>query len=618
MSKSKKLGVFVPLVKVDEDQRLVYGRITAQEQDQSGETMDYATSVPNFQKWSSMIEEASGGLSKGNLRVMHGLKVGGKLTDISYNDEDQSIEVCAKVTDDAEWNNVLEGCYTGFSVGGRYEKKWAETINGQTIKKYTADPNEVSLVDNPCVKSATFQLIKADGSIEDRSLGKVTADTETNMFKTTTEPKNDEVVAKATKLAFQKADGSTWMDHIHDARELLIKEASSNDAAITEITDEGEAAAEEGVEDTENAGANPDTDEENSDNQSEEEKKKLADAKKAAGADVAGRLKQKWLTSDGRAFSKKADAAFHEEELVKAATMTDLDRLRERLAKATENPTIIEVPLEKSFTRMGDVFDALTKPFVDGKPVLEKGLYTVSSFARALWDMGNIALAIKREGSDESSGEAGDPEDMKSWMVICESMTGLGEVLKEYLDCQITELMAGINDDELASIYDYYYCAAQANSDDVLSKDACAVIEQVRDASREKRQVLIKAFGGMTDPVVAPVVDNDLQKRFDRLESENTDLKKIATDAIEQVEGLAKRIQAVEDTPMPRAPNPQNVALRDGDVPLQAFGKSFGSETSLREHLHDMIATQGPDAVALAMIKASHAGGGRLLTANPR
>jgi hypothetical protein len=52
MSGTKKARVFVPLMKVDEEQRLVFGKITAQEVDQSGEMMDYDTSKPNFESWS--------------------------------------------------------------------------------------------------------------------------------------------------------------------------------------------------------------------------------------------------------------------------------------------------------------------------------------------------------------------------------------------------------------------------------------------------------------------------------------------------------------------------------------------------------------------------------------
>ena len=167
MSKAKAPRVFVPLTKVDEEQRLVYGTITQEVVDKAGEMMDYEMSKPHFQKWSDDIHTASGGLSKGNVRVMHGLNVAGKLTELEFDDDNKSIEVCAKVVDDAEWNKVLEGCYTGFSVGGSYGKKWTDTIDGEKIKKFEAKPNEVSLVDNPCVPAATFSLVKADGAHED-------------------------------------------------------------------------------------------------------------------------------------------------------------------------------------------------------------------------------------------------------------------------------------------------------------------------------------------------------------------------------------------------------------------------------------------------------------------
>jgi hypothetical protein len=166
-AKAKAPRVFVPLTKVDEEQRLVYGTITQEILDKSGEMMDYTLSKPNFEKWSNDIHSASGGLSKGNVRVMHGLQVAGKLTELDFDDDNQAIDVCAKVVDDGEWEKVLEGCYTGFSVGGKYGKTWKETVDGNTIKKFEAIPNEVSLVDNPCVPSATFSLVKADDAEEE-------------------------------------------------------------------------------------------------------------------------------------------------------------------------------------------------------------------------------------------------------------------------------------------------------------------------------------------------------------------------------------------------------------------------------------------------------------------
>jgi len=173
---TKRLGdfsVFVPMLKVDEEQRLVYGVMAEEVLDNSGEIFDYATSKPHFEKWSEDTYSTSNGMSKGNVRTMHGSVAAGKLTDIAFDDAARRIECCAKIVDDNEWNKVLEGVYTGFSIGGRYAKRWAEKMDdGGKATRYTAQPVEVSLVDKPCIPTATFQMIKKDGTVETRRLGK--------------------------------------------------------------------------------------------------------------------------------------------------------------------------------------------------------------------------------------------------------------------------------------------------------------------------------------------------------------------------------------------------------------------------------------------------------------
>lgn len=162
----KELNLFIPLTKVDEEKRLVYGIATAEVADLSGEICDYATTKPNYEKWSAEVQKDSGGKSFGNLRAMHGKAAAGKLSsEIVFNDTERQIEICAKVVDDNEWKKVLEGVYTGFSQGGRYVKTWADEKN-PALKRYTADPGEVSLVDRACLPIATFQIMKADGSME--------------------------------------------------------------------------------------------------------------------------------------------------------------------------------------------------------------------------------------------------------------------------------------------------------------------------------------------------------------------------------------------------------------------------------------------------------------------
>lgn len=173
-----KLNIFVPLTKIDEENRLVYGVVAAEVVDNSGETFDYEKSKPYFQKWSMNAELTSNGLSKGNLREMHGKVAAGKLTDISFDDENKRIECCAKVVDDMAWKKCLEGVYTGFSMGGRYAEKWVEKIAGGEQKRYAGDPAEISLVDKPCIPTATFQLIKADGMVEEHHFSTVLDDEE--------------------------------------------------------------------------------------------------------------------------------------------------------------------------------------------------------------------------------------------------------------------------------------------------------------------------------------------------------------------------------------------------------------------------------------------------------
>ena len=157
--------LFLPLAKVDLDRRLVTGVATAETPDRSGEIFDYASSKPYFEKWSAEAEAASGGKSLGAVRAMHGSVAAGKLTDIAFDDDAKRITVVAKVVDDDEWRKVQEGVYTGFSQGGRYVKRWADSDTGLT--RYTAEPHEISLVDLPCVPDATFDVVK-DGVVEKR------------------------------------------------------------------------------------------------------------------------------------------------------------------------------------------------------------------------------------------------------------------------------------------------------------------------------------------------------------------------------------------------------------------------------------------------------------------
>jgi hypothetical protein len=504
MSKAKAPRVFVPLTKVDETQRLVYGRITQEMLDKSKEVMDYESSKPNFQKWSDEINANSGGLSKGNVRVMHGLTAAGKLTELDFDDTDKAIDVCAKVVDDAEWNKVVEGVYTGFSVGGSYGKRWTDTVDGEKIKKFTAVPNEVSLVDNPCVPSATFSMLKADGTEEAVAFQVENDDAEWPGFakadgaeeaakeeaakeepvKKTEEPvqgelnfTNAQVAEKATELAKAANDGTDWMSHIEPARAALTAEALAKAAPADKQKGKkddaaGKKAGEEGKADDDKAAGSEDA----------------GTGDKANKVTPAG-VKQVWSASDGTTFEKKELAISHEASLKKGEP-TEADKLRARLDKAVSGDAEPDPTLLDDLDRLGKVLQVLETPFENGAPKLEKGMYRVSRFADLLGSFSNLAKTIQSEGKREK-----DEVDTAVAGEMKKALTQLGDSFKKYTDNQITELLAGIGDEDVIECYDYYCAAAKADPADQLAKDVCSILDERREPSRERREELSKAFG---------------------------------------------------------------------------------------------------------------------------
>jgi hypothetical protein len=160
----KSLKLFAQLAKIDEARREVWGVATAEVVDKEGEIFDYATSKPYFEAWSAEIAKATDGKSLGNVREMHANSAVGKLVSIEFDDELKQVNIGARIVDDAAWQKCAQGVYTGFSIGGTYMKTWED---GQFVR-FTANPSEISVVDNPCVPTAHFTAVKTDGTFEVR------------------------------------------------------------------------------------------------------------------------------------------------------------------------------------------------------------------------------------------------------------------------------------------------------------------------------------------------------------------------------------------------------------------------------------------------------------------
>lgn len=163
----KQFNLFARLTKIDEAKRQISGILAQECLDRSGEIFDYDRSKKHFVAWSDGISKTTDGKSVGNLRAMHGKTVAGKFSAMVFNDAEKSIEVVADVVDDNEWRKCLTGCYSGLSIGGKYEDMWEDPTN-KAHKRYEAIPSEGSLVDLPCIPTATFTVMKADGLTEQR------------------------------------------------------------------------------------------------------------------------------------------------------------------------------------------------------------------------------------------------------------------------------------------------------------------------------------------------------------------------------------------------------------------------------------------------------------------
>lgn len=152
-------------IKVDDAKREVWGIVTAEEPDKDQEVCDYATSLPFYKAVVDEMSKATEGENLFPLREMHQLNAIGKCIGVEFRDADREIFMGFKVVDDDAWKKVQERVLTGFSHGGVVIKSWDDPVY-DGCRRYTADPSEISLVDNPCLGAAHIQHIKSDGSVE--------------------------------------------------------------------------------------------------------------------------------------------------------------------------------------------------------------------------------------------------------------------------------------------------------------------------------------------------------------------------------------------------------------------------------------------------------------------
>ena len=185
---------FLPIIKVEEAPdgtvKMVYGMATAEVPDKDNEICDYADTAPQYKVWSDAIFKATTNAgqeaSLGNVRIQHTLEVGGKVVKLDFLEAQKQVHIGTEPKDDKIGSEIKRGFYTGYSQGGRYlyrrcnvcktnmgSGNFCPECKKNVAVRYAAKIAEVSYVDNPCLGSATFAFVKADGSVELRKFEKV-------------------------------------------------------------------------------------------------------------------------------------------------------------------------------------------------------------------------------------------------------------------------------------------------------------------------------------------------------------------------------------------------------------------------------------------------------------
>ena len=166
MSENKKLLKFAPITKIDENTHTAYGLCASETPDKDREVFDYIYGKAALQKWSSdtLARTVGSGAeaSLGNIRIMHGLTVGGKVTKLEFKDDEKQVWIETQPANEEVWQQLKRGMLSAFSVGGSYAWKRKDGDN----TRYGSDISEISYVDNPANPDAVFTFVRTDGSME--------------------------------------------------------------------------------------------------------------------------------------------------------------------------------------------------------------------------------------------------------------------------------------------------------------------------------------------------------------------------------------------------------------------------------------------------------------------
>jgi hypothetical protein len=155
------LSLAFPIAKVNKEKRTVSGFASLDNIDRHGDIVTAEASKKAFENF------------RGNIREMHGPSAVGKMIDFKEDaffdkatgKKYSGVYVTAYISKGAQdaWEKVLDGTYSGFSIGGNIvDAKMEKSDNGQEDHRviHNYDLHELSLVDSPANPLANFFSIQ--------------------------------------------------------------------------------------------------------------------------------------------------------------------------------------------------------------------------------------------------------------------------------------------------------------------------------------------------------------------------------------------------------------------------------------------------------------------------
>lgn len=413
-------------------------------------------------------------------------------------------------------------------------------------------------------------------------------------------PTNEEVAARATKMASDAADGSDWTAHVEKATADLTAEMNPDD---TDTPASAEPVEDAGASEDPAEPAAPAADATDS-----------TDAPAAVEGDAAAKaaaeaLQQVWQAPDGTTHAKKADAVAH--VLGKTAEPeAPVDPVAAALAaaKAAGAEAGEEAPVAKA-SPFADIIAQLTQHTLalkaahelHGETIVQKGLYSVSRLADLLQSLNYVVSDAAWERYYEEDGSV-VPEQLAAGFAM------LGGALVEMAQEEVAEVLASLVDGGLLVPED-------STVDGIVELAAVAEVVKADGGALSKRAPVEPAPVPASDVVakLAPAVGLEESAEIDAVVSailgkvqEATALKGQVDQAVsgiaelgETIKSLRGEMAALKNSPAPRP------ELAAGTTAVDKAAGGGGSTEGSRLIEEMRKTTEGQRVLAEAAIRVS-------------